>query len=105
MQYSVAAYYLLNAMWAVAAPFLLAGTMSDYMSQLFQRNAALNPDVPPPPPEVLSTITSFMTVGLAVGAFVKMFKFRAVNVENHAKAGVSTKPLDGTLIDLELRLG
>jgi len=43
-----------------------------------------------------------LEVALVVGAFVKMFKFRAVNPENPAKAGVSTKPLDGTLVDLEL---
>jgi len=42
-------------------------------------------------------------VGLVVGAFVKMFKVTAKSPENHAKAGVSTKPLDGTLVDLELR--
>ena len=42
-------------------------------------------------------------VGLVVGAFVKVFKFKAVHPENQAKAGVSTKPMDGALIDLELR--
>lgn len=44
-----------------------------------------------------------LEVGLVVGAFVKLFRFTAVNPENQAKAGVSTKPLDGTLVDLELR--
>lgn len=44
-----------------------------------------------------------LEVGLVVGAFVKMFKFKAVNAANEGKAGVSTKPLDGTLVDLELR--
>lgn len=44
-----------------------------------------------------------LEVGLAVGAFVKLFRFTAVNSANEARAGVSTKPLDGTLIDLELR--
>jgi len=38
-----------------------------------------------------------------VGAFVKIFKFTAVNAEMRAKAGVSTKPADGALVDLELR--
>jgi hypothetical protein len=42
-------------------------------------------------------------VGLVVGAFVKMFKFKAENRDNRAKAGVSTKPLDGALVNLELR--
>ena len=44
-----------------------------------------------------------LEVGLVVGAIVRTFKFRAVNANNRAKAGVSTKPLDGTLVDLELR--
>ena len=44
-----------------------------------------------------------LEVGLVVGAFVKMFSFRADNPDNPAKAGVSTKPLDGTLVELELR--
>lgn len=44
-----------------------------------------------------------LEVGLVVGAIVKKFKFRAVNSDDCAKAGVSTKPLDGVLVDLELR--
>jgi cytochrome P450 len=44
-----------------------------------------------------------LEVGLVVGAFVKVFKFRAVNNECGAKAGVSTKPADGALVELELR--
>ncbi|MFL5242020.1 MAG: cytochrome P450 [Gemmataceae bacterium] len=44
-----------------------------------------------------------LEVSLVVGAFVKMFRFKAVHSENPAKAGVSTKPLDGALVDLELR--
>jgi cytochrome P450 len=44
-----------------------------------------------------------LEVGLVVGAFVKMFKFTAENPANPVKAGVSTKPLDGTVVDLERR--
>jgi cytochrome P450 len=44
-----------------------------------------------------------LEVGLAVGAFVKLFRFKAVHPENQVKAGVSTKPLDGALVELELR--
>jgi cytochrome P450 len=44
-----------------------------------------------------------LEVGLVVGAFVKLFRFKAVNPDNPAKAGVSTKPLDGVFIELELR--
>ncbi|MDA0834271.1 MAG: cytochrome P450 [Planctomycetota bacterium] len=44
-----------------------------------------------------------LEVGLVVGAFVKLFRFKAMNAANDARAGVSTKPLDGTLIELESR--
>ncbi|MGQ0814022.1 MAG: cytochrome P450 [Gemmatimonadota bacterium] len=44
-----------------------------------------------------------LEVGLVVGAFVKIFRFTAVNAETRAKAGVSTKPADAALVDLELR--
>jgi len=44
-----------------------------------------------------------LEVSLVVGAFVKLFRFRAVHEDNPVKAGVSTKPADGTLVDLELR--
>ncbi len=44
-----------------------------------------------------------LEVGLVVGAMVKIFKFKAVNEKTAAKAGVSTKPADGALVDLEVR--
>jgi cytochrome P450 len=44
-----------------------------------------------------------LEVGLVVGAVVKLFRFRAVQTANPAKAGVSTKPQDGVLVDLERR--
>lgn len=56
LQYSVVAWYLAYAIWSVVGPFLIAGPMSDYFNQVMQQNATLNPDVPPPPAEVLSTI-------------------------------------------------
>lgn len=44
-----------------------------------------------------------LEVGLVVGAMVKMFKFSAVGERTEARAGVSTRPADGVLVDLELR--
>ena len=44
-----------------------------------------------------------LEVGLVVGAFVKIFRCTAVNAETRSRAGVSTKPADGGLVDLELR--
>lgn len=43
-----------------------------------------------------------LETALVVGAFAKVFKFRAPK-HYDVKAGVSTKPLDGTEIELELR--
>ena len=42
-------------------------------------------------------------VALVVGACAKLFRLDAVNPENPPKAGVSTKPLDGVLVDLRRR--
>jgi len=44
-----------------------------------------------------------LEVGLVVGAAVKIFKFTAVGEKTQARAGVSSKPADGVLVDLELR--
>ena len=44
-----------------------------------------------------------LEVGLVVGAFVRVFRFTAVREELEARAGVSTKPADGVLVDLERR--
>ena len=44
-----------------------------------------------------------LEVALVVGVFVKLFRFRAVQPKNDVKAGVSTKPADGTLVELQLR--
>jgi cytochrome P450 len=44
-----------------------------------------------------------MEVALVVGAFVKMFRFSALRPDYEVKAGVSTKPADGTMLELELR--
>lgn len=44
-----------------------------------------------------------LEVGLVVGAVIKIFKFKAVNPQKQVKAGVSTKPGDGVVVDLQLR--
>jgi hypothetical protein len=68
LQYSVAALYLVQAIWDVTLPFLTAGPMSDYINQIVQRNAQLNPDVAPPPAAFLSAMTTILTWTLAIGA-------------------------------------
>lgn len=44
-----------------------------------------------------------LEVALVVGVFVKLFRFRAIHDNNDVAAGVSTKPADGALVELELR--
>ena len=44
-----------------------------------------------------------LETALVVGAFVKLFRFKAVHADNPARAGVSTKPADGVLVEVELR--
>lgn len=44
-----------------------------------------------------------LEVGLVVGAVIKMFRLHATGPAPFARAGVSTKPADGVLVELELR--
>jgi cytochrome P450 len=44
-----------------------------------------------------------LETALLVGAVVKLFELRAPEAESRAKAGVSTKPEDGVLVELRLR--
>jgi hypothetical protein len=70
LQYAVAAWYLLQAIYAIALPVVMTGPMTDYVKQIMQRQAAINPDVTPPPPDVMATITSLMTFALWAGAVI-----------------------------------
>lgn len=44
-----------------------------------------------------------METALVVGAVIKLFELRAVRHENLPRAGVSTKPADGVLVELRVR--
>jgi cytochrome P450 len=44
-----------------------------------------------------------LEVALVVGAFVKLFKFRAIQDGCDAKVGVSTKPADGVMLEMSVR--
>lgn len=44
-----------------------------------------------------------LEVGLVVGAFIKVFRFKAATQVTGARAGVTTKPDDSVLLDIELR--
>src|SRR5712691_6836890 len=68
MQYTVAAWYALSGLYALSLPFWMSGTMSQMINQSIQRSTAQNPEVSPPPAEVVSSITTMMSGVLWVAA-------------------------------------
>src|SRR5260221_5484699 len=61
MQYAVAAWYALSGLYALSPSFSMSGTMSQLINQSIQRSTAQNPEVSPPPPEVIPRITTMMS--------------------------------------------
>lgn len=70
LQYAVAAWYLLQALYAIVLPFVMTGPMTDYFKEVMQRQAELNPNVTPPPPDFIATMTSLMSFALWAGALI-----------------------------------
>ena len=70
MQYAVAAWYGVSGLFALSVPLWMSGPMTDMMNRAIQRQTSLNPDVSPPPPEFVSTMTSMMSGILWVSALV-----------------------------------
>ncbi len=68
MQYAVAAWYAVSGIYALSIPFWMSGTMSQMINQSIQRSTAQNPEVSPPPAEVISSITTMMSGVLWVAA-------------------------------------
>jgi hypothetical protein len=60
MQYAVAAYYVVSGLYALSIPFWMSGVVTQAFNQSFQRQAQLNPNVSPPPPELVSSMTSMV---------------------------------------------
>lgn len=61
LQYVVAAWYALSAIYVLSLPFWMSGVMSDVMNQSIQRQEALNPSATPLPADLAGTMASFMT--------------------------------------------
>lgn len=70
MQYVVAAWYGISALYALSIPFWMSGTMSQIINQSIQQSSTQNPDVSPPPADVVASITSMFTAVLWVGALI-----------------------------------
>ena len=70
LQFAVAAWYVLSALYALSLPFWLSGSMSQAITQSLQRQAELNPNSTPPPPDFINTMTTMMSGVLWVTAFI-----------------------------------
>jgi hypothetical protein len=70
MQYVVAAWYALAAFYALSLPFWMSGVITQAFNQSLQRQSQVNPNVSPPPPEFVSTMTSMMSGILWVSAII-----------------------------------
>lgn len=68
LQYAVAGWYLLSALYTLSIPFWMSGMMSTIMTQSFERQATLNPNVSPPPAELVQSMASLMNVVLWISA-------------------------------------
>ena len=68
MQTAVAVWYAISALYTLTLPFWMGGMVSTIMTQTFQRQEQLNPNVTPPPAEFIQTMTSFMYGVLWVSA-------------------------------------
>jgi hypothetical protein len=70
MQYAVAAWYAVSGIYALSIPFWMSGTMTQIINKSIQTSSAQNPEVSPPPAEVVSSITTMMTGVLWIAAIV-----------------------------------
>jgi hypothetical protein len=68
LQYSVAGWYALQAVYALALPFWMTGPMAQAMTEGLRRQQQLYPTVSPPPVEFTSAMTSILGGVLWVGA-------------------------------------
>jgi hypothetical protein len=61
LQYTIAAWYALSAIYVLSLPFWMSGLMTDVINQSIQRQQALNPSASPLPADFAGTMGSFMT--------------------------------------------
>lgn len=70
MQFAVAGLAVLHGLYSLSWPFWMAGAMSNAMNQAFQQQAVQDPYATPPPPEIMSSLTSMMTAMFWVSALI-----------------------------------
>lgn len=68
LQFAVAGWYALSAIYTLTLPFWMGGMMADIMNRSMQRQQQRYPYATPPPPEFVNTMTSVMTGAVWIGA-------------------------------------
>lgn len=77
LQYAVAGWYAISALYTLSLPLWLSGPMAQAMNQSIQRQEQLNPTASPPPVEVTNFINSMMG-GMLLAIGVVGFAFCVV---------------------------
>ncbi|HEY4913229.1 MAG TPA: hypothetical protein VIJ91_04885 [Candidatus Dormibacteraeota bacterium] len=67
LQFAVAGWFALQAAYAASQPFWYISTMTQYANAMNQREQALHPGAPSPPPEALASANGIATVMFAIG--------------------------------------
>jgi hypothetical protein len=60
LQYAIAVYYALAALYTVTLPFTMSGVVTQAFNQSLQRQQSLYPNATPPPPGFTDAMTSMM---------------------------------------------
>lgn len=68
LQFAVAGWYTLSAIYTLTLPFWMAGRMADIMNQSMQQQQQRYPSATPPPAEFVNAMTSIMTGAVWIGA-------------------------------------
>jgi hypothetical protein len=70
LQYGVAAFYTVSALFSLTLPFWMGGIMSQAVNQSIQNQQRLYPDASPMPADLVNTMTS---IGTGVAWFAALF--------------------------------
>lgn len=74
IQFAVAGWYGVQALWVAALPFWFISTMTRYADEMNRRTQQLHPGTPTPPPDLMSSTNTGMTavfyLGIVIGLAV-----------------------------------
>jgi hypothetical protein len=70
LQYSVAGWYAVSAIYTLSLPFWMGGQMAQVINQSIQRQQERYPSTTPPPPGFTDLMTTMMTGVIWVGALI-----------------------------------